>query len=123
VSEYIKGADELIAKLQALKKTKAKAAIRKACRAGAKTIQAAAKALAPEHTGHLEAQIKVRAIERSRVAVGARVTLQMPYGSFVELGSKHNIATHFMQKAANNTGASALTTALQAIKDEIEKTI
>lgn len=122
----IVGMDELLAKLQALKKTEAKKALRKGTRAGAKIVAKAAKQNAPHHTGKLEKQVKVRSLTRSRRWTGVNVQLEIFYGAFQELGFKHTggkevAAKHFLLKAATDTREQALSEAMQVIKGEIEK--
>jgi HK97 gp10 family phage protein len=117
----ITGVEELVAKLQTLKKSKAKAAIRKGTRDGAKIIQSVAKRLAPSKTGQLQSKIKVRSLPRSRVWTGTQVELQLYYGAFTELGTKHEKAMHFLQKASQQAGRQAINRALEIIRDEVIK--
>ena len=124
MAEYITGTDDLIKKLQALKTKDAKAAIRKGTRQAAKGLQSVAKRLAPHRTGQLERGIKVRALARSRIWTGAKVTLQnVYYGSFEELGAPgHDIkAQHFLKRAVQQAGKKALDEAVDIIQQEIEK--
>jgi HK97 gp10 family phage protein len=124
MSDYVEGADELIAKLQSLATKDAKAAIRKGTRQAAKSIQTVAQRLAPIRTGTLSRGIKVRSLPRSRIWTGTRVTLMdVPYGSFEELGApgKDIAAQHFMKRAAQQQGARALDQAIEIIKQTIEE--
>ena len=117
----ISGIDELLSKLQALKKVKAKAAIRKGTRAGSKILQTVAKRLSPSKTGALARAVKVRSIARSRIWVGTKVTLELYYGSFTELGTHKEKAIHFLKRAVKQAGRRALQTALETINDEVMK--
>jgi len=126
----ITGVEALIAKLQTLKKTKSKAALRKGARAGAKIIATAAKRLAPRRTGNLARGIKVKALKRSRVWTGVAIELKAKdigkdidtfYAPFVELGTKKMEAVHFLERAAKQNENAAMSTALNVIKQEIEK--
>ena len=123
MSDYLKGVEDTIAALQGIKKTKAKAAIRKGTRAGSKVIQSAAKSLAPRRTGLLQQSLKVRSLPRSRTWTGVVVVLADPvfYGGFSELGTKRQPALHWMQKAAQQVREQALSTALDVIQGEILK--
>jgi HK97 gp10 family phage protein len=124
MSKYVQGDKELIEKLQRLKTKDAKAAIRKGSRAGIKKILPLAKANAPVRTGTLKKNLKVKAIPRSRKYVGTQIKLDYTgptfYGAFVEYGSKHVQARHFMQKATDDKQAVALDTAISVMKEEIE---
>ena len=117
----VSGVEALIAKLQTLKKTQAKKAINKGARAGAKIVQAVAVRNAPYKSGNLQRNIKVRAMKRSRVWTGVTDTLSIFYGAFQELGTKHNKALHYLQRSAREAKESALSTAMNIIKDEIMK--
>lgn len=119
----IEGMDKLLDKLATLKKTEAKRAIRTGTREGAKRLQTVARRMAPSRTGALQTAIKVRSLPRSRVYVGSRVTLQINYGSFTELGTHKEKAQHFLQRTVKEAGQDALAVALDIIKDEIEKVV
>lgn len=89
------GSEELNRKLAALKGAQAKAAIRKASRTALRPIADAVKARAPRRTGALSRSVKVRALPRSRVRIGSRVTTSGTdrqfkgrtfYGGFQEYG-------------------------------------
>lgn len=124
MSYKVEGSKELIAKLNALKKTDAKAAIRKGTRAGAKIVQAAAKELAPVDTGKMRDAIKVRSLPRSRVWTGTDVKLDNAdtyYYSFVELGTKRSKATGFLKDAAEQSKDEAIDVAIEITKEEIER--
>lgn len=82
-------------KLKGLTDSEAKNVIQRACRDAMKVVQKAAKAAAPKKTGALRRSIRVRAIKRSRVRIGARVTTSASdnmytgktfYGAFQEYG-------------------------------------
>ena len=70
----VTGIGELNEKLAKLTGPQAKAAIRKASRTALKPVAQAAKANAPRRTGRMAQSIKVRALPRSRVRIGSRVT-------------------------------------------------
>ena len=121
----ITGDKALMAKLQKLKKTQAKAAIRKGSRAGSKVIQSAAKGNAPVITGALKASIKVRALPRSRRWTGTQVTTRVeggvPYASFVELGTHRMKARNYIKRAVEQNGANAGRVFVDGIAGEIDK--
>ena|ERR1017187_8632608 len=125
--DYLDGLDQLVTKLQSLKKTKAKAAIRKGTRQGSKIVQAVTKRLAPSRTGTLQRNIKVRSLKRSRVWTGVTCQLEVYYGAFTELGFKSRKARrqipaqHFMQRAAEQARNQAMRVALDTINTEIQK--
>jgi HK97 gp10 family phage protein len=126
----ITGVEKLIEKLQTLKKTKSKAALRKGARAGAKIVATAAKRLAPRRTGDLARGIKVKALRRSRVWTGVAIELKAKdvgkdvdtfYAPFVELGTKNMEAVHFLERAAKQNERAAIGKALEIIEQEITK--
>lgn len=83
------GDAELNRKLQALKSTKAKQAIRKASRESLRPVLSSAKSNAPKRSGALRKGIKLRALKRSRSRIGAQVTASgTVYGAFQEYGWK-----------------------------------
>lgn len=119
----VTGDKELIAKLQAVKTTKAKAAIRKGSRAGSKLVLAEAKTLVPVKTGALKQAMKVRALPRSRKWTGTQITMKAEdvfYGAFVELGTKHMQAKKFLRDAMADSRSSALSTFIDGIKQELD---
>lgn len=123
-SKYVVGDTALISKLNALKKTHAKSAIRKGSREGTKIIAARAKSLAPVVSGQMKAAIKVRALPRSTKYVGTEVKVdneQAYYYSFVEFGTKRSKAVNFLKDAADDTKGEAVDKAIDVIKNEIEK--
>lgn len=120
-ADYLDGMEALVTKLQSLKKTQAKACLRKGTRAGSKIIQAIAKRLAPSRTGQLQKNVKVRALKRSRVWTGVTCQLELYYGAFLELGTKKIKAMHFLKKAAEQAREEAMRTALDTIEAEIAK--
>jgi len=123
--QHLQGDKELIGKLDSLKRTDAKAAIRKGTREGAKIVQAKAKELVPVRTGTLKRNIKVRALPRSRKWVGTMVKTTFAnseafYGQFVEYGTRKMAARHFLKKAVNEQGDTALRRAADIIRVEVE---
>jgi len=115
------GEEQAITALEDFSKKKLRAAIRKGSRAGCKVIQAQARQTAPHRTGALAAGMKVRALPRSRKYVGTQVTLGVYYAAFIEYGLKnrHLVARHYMKNAANQEKVSALNTARDVIKQEL----
>jgi len=105
------GDKELIAKFQALKKSVGKAALRKGTRAGCKIVLAYAKAQVRVKTGATRANLKVRAMPRSRKWFGTRVSVggtkayagKQFYYSFVELGHRIGKRQSKSDKAVNGT--------------------
>ena len=89
---FFVGTGKLAKKLEGLTSNETKAVIRGGCREALKPIQQQAKSDAPRDTGGLVKQIKIRSLKRSRVKIGARVTIQSEVGkhrySFVVLGKK-----------------------------------
>lgn len=82
-------------KLARLKSPRAKQAVRRAARAALKPLADAMKTAAPVRSGLTRRAIKVRSLARSRVRVGARITLndkpfagETYYAGFVEFGWK-----------------------------------
>ncbi len=122
------GADELRRKLQGLANKDAKAALRKGCRAGAKVVAAEARKTAPNKTGLLRSSIKVRALKRSRKRLGYTVVVklpegavQIPYGGFVEFGTKHSRAVAFAKEAARESSDEAFRRVTEEAAAEIER--
>jgi len=125
MTEAVQGTKDLIKKLQTLKNTHARAAIRKGTRAGAKIVQAKAQDLAPLKTGLLKKEIKVRSLRRSRRWIGTMIRnafrgTQAFYGAFLEYGTKFIKARQFMKQAADQEGSRALDKAMAVIKSEVE---
>lgn len=105
VSVVLTGDRELDRKLRALTSTKAKRAVRKACREALRPIQKATRADAPRGaTGKLSRAAKLRALKRSRKRIGARVTIegQGPKAPAQEYGTKKMAGRHFMYDAAES---------------------
>ena len=94
----IEGAKELEKKLRELGAKAEKKVYRQALRAGAKVVQAAAKAKIPVDTGTLRQNIKVRGGKRSRGVISVNCVVgdgwyqgETFYGAFLEFG-------HFLGK-------------------------
>jgi len=115
----VSGDKELIALLEKTKTTTAKAAIRKGSRAGSKVVLAQAREEVPQRTGQLRSSLKVRALPRSRRFIGTQVQMQVHYGSFVELGTKHQKAWHFLKHATQEVGPEALHIFEGLIREEL----
>jgi HK97 gp10 family phage protein len=122
LSVEVRGVPELQAKLQRLKKSTAKKAVRKGSRAGCKDIQKVAKEEAPVVSGVIRKNIKVRAMKRSRKRVGCVVEiLDVPYGGPLIYGTKKMEANNFLGRATDKAGERALETAARITAEEIEK--
>lgn len=122
----VNGADELIAKLEKLKTSEAKKAIRKGSRIGCKDIQQEAKAVAPKVTGNLQKNIKTRAMKKNRKKVGSVVKVDgaaVPYAGPLQYGTKKMEANPFLTTAAERKGESARETAMRITAQEIEKSM
>ncbi len=121
----VTGDKELLTKLSKLRKTQAAKAIRKGSRAGSKVVQAKEKEDAPEITGALKREIKVRALKRSRRWTGTQVTMRVaggvPYGSFVDQGTKRMKARHFVKRAVEEAKDAAGREFVDGIASEIAK--
>lgn len=112
----ITGEKEILKKLDTVEKKLKGAFVRKALRKAAKLVQAKAKSTAPNSSGTLEENIKVRAMRRSRNRIGYIVSLSastMPgnwYGNVVEWGRKNRFpfeGRHFLKKAYEQTAEQA----------------
>lgn len=128
MDSWITGVEGLQAKLNLLKKSQAKAAIRKGCRAGAKIVQAKAQELAPVKTGQLRAAIKVRSIPRSKNWTGVSIRVDNSnafYFSFIEYGltTRKLEGRHFLKDAADQSKDEAISMAIETIKAEIERSL
>jgi HK97 gp10 family phage protein len=127
----VDGDKELVQKLESLKKTHAKSAIRKGSRAGCKLVAARVKQSVPTRTGTLKGQIKVRSWPRSRRWTGTQVTTTVAggpayYGAFVELGHKTRRGKKiegkfFIRQAFKDTQESTLAIFLDTMAAEIER--
>jgi HK97 gp10 family phage protein len=93
----------------ARKAAQAKAAEVPATQAGAKIVEAIAKARAPKRTGRLAASIRT-----VRDGDGAAVVAEVPYSAFQEYGTRHHAPQAFMRPAAK-AGAPAVATAMTAV--------
>lgn len=97
ITVVLTNTESLNRKLAELTGRQAKEAIRKAARPALRPTLSAAKANAPKKTGRLQRSIRIRAISRSRIRVGMRVTTSKYdnqfsgrafYSSFQEWGWK-----------------------------------
>ncbi|MBI3713839.1 MAG: HK97 gp10 family phage protein [Burkholderiales bacterium] len=110
---FIFGDKELIAKLQNLRKSELKKAIRKATREVCKKIQGKAKSAMPTVTGNSKRQLRVRSLKRSRKYTGTRVTIGEDngkfYWSFVEWGHRvgKRTGSNAHRRGAANRGVNA----------------
>ena len=122
----IQGDKELIRKLQGLKKTKLKAALRKASRAGCKIVQPVAKSMAPVRTGKMASVVKVRALKRSKKWTGCNVRVQGGddgafYSGFVMLGTKYiKHPNDFLKRAGEQCQGQATDVFIAVLKAEVE---
>ena len=114
VTIAITGDKELNRKLKKLGKD-SKKAVKKATKPALKPVMEESRNLAPVKTGALRRSIKVRALKRSRVWVGSRVTTALGkgqnqfYGAFQEYGTKRGITPKlFMTRAAERKRQQAL---------------
>jgi HK97 gp10 family phage protein len=92
-----------------------KKAVRKASRPALKPVLQESRELAPVRTGALKKSIKIRALKRSRVWTGSRVTTALGkgqnqfYGGFQEYGTKRGVkARRFMGQAAERKRQQAM---------------
>lgn len=119
----IPGAEQVMERMRLAVVSKAKKGIRKGSRAGAKVVQARAKALAPKRSGLTQRSIKVRALARSRVRMGASCTLHVAegafYAAFVDLGTRFTTGRRFMKRAAEETADEAGRTFVDGILAEL----
>ena len=137
MSQYLIGEEALRKKLDGLKKTDAKAALRKGTRAGCKVIQKRGQELAPKRTKRLARNIRVRALPRSKKWVGTMVRGTNYkgdefYGAFQEFGWRHGPrklgdkrkkieGKHFMERAVKEVGPQAIDVARAETVAEIER--
>ena len=93
----LEGEKELSEKLRSLTKSEFKSAVQTGAKKSMAPIQKTARAIAPKNTGKLKRAIRVRVLKRSRVRVGARVTVGIHdnmfkgktfYAAFQEYGWK-----------------------------------
>jgi HK97 gp10 family phage protein len=129
----VTGIEAIDRKLKELSKNEVKAVIRKACREGAKTIAALAKELTPAgETGQEKRNIKVRALDRSRKAFGAKVELSSEdlekwYFSFEQFGHKAGATkvkgSNSMREAFLQLKEQVKNEALEAIKIGIDEKV
>lgn len=127
----ITGVEEVRSLLKNYRGKKAPAAIRKASRDACKLIAAKARQLVPEversdgTKGQWRRAIKVRAIGR-RGWIGAKVIVgegdfkgDTFYASIAEWGSVKAAATHYMQRAAEESKGAAMGMALATLRREL----
>jgi HK97 gp10 family phage protein len=139
----VKGLTECLNALKELDSKVQKSILRKGLRAGAKIVLAAAKADAPERTGRLKRNLKVRGGKSGKGKVGLTVGASAKdftgpafYASFLEYGyhtrpRKTSISTasgrkpiegqHFLLKAYEQTKEDALDAVVQTWTDLIEQ--
>lgn len=97
------GSREVVEALKRQSKKTQKATIRRALRAGAKTLAERARELAPVDSGALRRSIKVRARKRSRRYIGSLVLIGVDLedgrGTFTEFGTDRLRQTRFVRRA------------------------
>jgi HK97 gp10 family phage protein len=71
----LEGDKELVNTLRSLTKSEFKSAVQTGAKKAMAPIQKTARAIAPKKTGKLRRAVRVRVLKRSRVRVGARVTV------------------------------------------------
>ena len=129
ITVVVTGDKRLNRKLQRLKATDAKKAVRESARIALKDIAFAARQNAPVDSGKLQRSIKVRSLKRSRSKVGARVTTgtqttdfsgETYYGAFLEYGTEKQEALGYMKSAADNNKQHALRVYRRELKKRIE---
>ena len=130
----VEGLDSLLRKFAAANgKTKTKAVLRKAVRAGGKVSATGIKNRAPVKTGALKKSVKVKARKRSRKngdSVGVIVTTGQTenlfkgktfYGAFHEFGTSKTPALGWMRAGFDDTKDDAAKTTGDVVRKEIEK--
>ena len=104
---------------------RAKAGLRKGSRIGAKMLAARLKAAVPKETGRAQREVKVRAMKRSRVRVGATVRVWVrtgvPYYSFRDLGTVKLEGGRYFDRTAKAGGDQALREMADAVLQELSK--
>lgn len=139
MSRWITGDKQLRKNLQALAGKEGKKAVMKGLRQAAKEELSQQQSAVPVDTGNWKGSLKIRALPRSRVAYGVRVTSKTTggedaafYGAMVELGhhtrgkdadgqGKWVEGQHKMLETAKDGGLGVLETALDLIQNEILK--
>jgi len=108
MTDAVRGSKELIKALQELEPKVSKKILRTELKKGAKEIAEVAKELAPTGpTGVLERSIKVKSARGKRGQIGFNAEIAKGkgeendgwYGAFVDLGTEHQKAQHFMERA------------------------
>jgi HK97 gp10 family phage protein len=135
-----KGIQQVQQALKELDDKVSRSILRKGLRQGAKVVLAAAKADAPERTGRLKRNLKVRNKKggkgKAALSVGAAAkdfTGEAFYSSFIEYGystrpsvtGKNAIrkkipGQHFLKKAFEQTGEQAISTTIESWQQQIE---
>lgn len=123
----IEGADELNRALKSLEKDVATKIGRSAVRLGANVIKKEAEAnLDPfVDTGELQRSIRVRTkVDRRKKSITASVTnsRQTFYGMFLEFGTVHITAHHWLRNAIRDSGQRALDRMGETIRKRVAKT-
>lgn len=139
ITYVITGDEAINRKLAKLTSKQAKSVFRKSARPALKPVLAEARSQAPTKTGTLRRSIKIKALKRSRSAIGLRITTGTDtsdfqgrafYGGFQEYGWKvgsRNLGDnrtqvkglHFMRNAARKKQAEAI----RIYKSELVKNI
>lgn len=123
----IEGADELNKALKSLEKDVATKIARSAVRQGANVIKRDAQAnLQPyTDTGNLQASLRVRTkVNRAKKSITASITNTRStfYGQFLEFGTIHITAKHWLRNALRDGGQQALNRMGDVIRKRVEKT-
>jgi HK97 gp10 family phage protein len=125
----VTGVDKVVRKLRQFEPKVQRQAVSKATRAGAKLIQAEAKANVPVDTGALKEAIKVRAPKKRKkgkvatlVQVGAGdFKGDTFYGGMIEFGTSKMTARPFMTPAFETKGAEARDVAIAELGRAIDQ--
>jgi len=124
----ITGVDKIVRKLKSVEPSIQQKALRKATRAGAKVIQAEAKALVPVDTGALKDAIKVKAGKRKKGRISTLVQVGQGdfkgdtfYGGMIEFGTSKMPARPFMTPAYESKGEEARDAAIDALNRALDQ--
>lgn len=124
----LEGFDRFRSSMRQLESKIQKKVVRQALRAGAKIIHREAKQEAPELTGRTKRAVRVRAARRSRKFFGVNVqvgkqdfTGETFYAAFVELGTQHIQAMHWMKQAFERKKNEAKEAVLRTLGEGIAR--
>ena len=128
MSEYVKGAEEIIKKLEQLEKKTARKIVSSSLKEGLKPTLAVAVTTAPVLTGRFKESIKLKAGKKSRLGPSYKVFSDIPEAGPIEYGHTKKSGTKVegkgtLRKAYDSTKDGVRSMTEKVIVDKIEQAV